>query len=634
MMSPMKIRYQLVLLIFLYTTGITILSIMSIQSRLKAQEIQNSINLGSKLQLKSREVQSHMKDIVFDLFAPKMYNQLRSLTFSPRSAVTIKQWQEAVLEYNQTFDEFMKLDHFFRDNDELIRDQYFTAVTMNDRAVEMLSNMGETLFILRSQYRTVNNLYNEMQKNDSLISFFHEFTETSYYFKNSFESFMNYFIDSIREEGVVIQRRIDIIFILTSLSILLVSLFFTLILSRNLVDKLKQVEIAFRMVSKGDFSTRVEIQSGDEFGAFAITFNELISDLKENVDSILNLTRDMGGFISDKSDVNALFELVAMAVIQDTSAESVLVYRNEKNGKFVKEAEKGEPLCVEDESKIIEYISGHIMHHNKQIFVKDAVELLKLSKISSLLAVPLVVEGKSFGYLVSIKQKRGDSFSDLGITRLATFAEYASLTLDNFFKYQEILERRDARYQALQAQVQPHFLYNILSVILGQNREGDSEAISSTVCALKKMLRYIQSQNSWTSLEEECQFIEQYCLLQKSRFGNRFNYEIDIDDETRHFQIPRLLLQPLAENAIQHGIEPLEKGGMLELRAVSTRIRGEKGIDLVIKDNGVGFDSENMDKKMNVGILNVQQRLKIAYPESIFSIKSKPGRGTELRIII
>ncbi len=606
---------------------------MSIQSRLKAEEIQNSINLGSELQLKSREVQSHMKDIVFNLFAPKMYNQLRSLTFSPRSAVTIRQWQEAVHEYNKTFDEFMKLDHFFREDEDLIRDQYFTAITMNNRAMEMLSNMEETLIILKSQYRTADNLYNEMQKEDSLIPFFNEFQETSYYFKNSFESFMNYFIESIREEGGRIQRRLSIVFGISSLSILLISLFFTLFLSRSLVNKLKLVENSFRMVSRGNFSTHMDIHSRDEFGAFAKTFNELISDLKENVESILNLTRDVGGFISDKSDVNSLYELVAMAVVQDTTAETAAVYRNDKDG-FTREAEKGEPLSSEEEQKIIGSISAQIMHHNKQISIKDASVLLDLPRISAVLAVPLVVEGKSFGYLISILRKEGESFSDLGITRLATFAEYASLTIDNFFKYQEILERRDARYQALQSQVQPHFLYNILSVILGQNREGASEKISATVTALKEMLRYIQSQNSWTSLEEECQFIEQYCLLQKTRFGERFSYTISVDDKARHFQIPRLLFQPLVENSIIHGIEPLEEGGLLEITASSTRIRGEKGLNLTIRDNGIGFDSENMDRKMNIGLLNVQQRLKIAYPESIFNIASRPGEGTVVKIEI
>lgn len=607
---------------------------MLIQSRLKAEEIQNSINLGSELQLKSREVQSHMKDIVFDLFAPKMYNQLRSLTFSPRSAVTIKQWQEAVLEYNQTFDEFMKLDHFFQDDEGLIRDQYFTAVTMNERAMEMLYNMEETLIILRTQYRTTDNLYYEMQKDESLIPFFTEFQETSYYFKNSFESFMNYFIDSIRDEGELIQKRLDIVFFSTSLIILFVSILFTLFLSRSLVGKLKRVESSFRMVSKGDFSTIVDIHSRDEFGAFAHTFNELISDLKENVNSILNLTRDIGGFISDTSDVDALYDLVAMAIIQDTAAESVMILRNEKDGTLTKEAAKGESLTLEEELRIAENVSGQIRHHNRQIYLKDASSVLDLPSISSLLAVPLIVDGKSFGYLIALKHVPGEFFSDLGIIRMATFAEYASLTIDNFFKYQELLERRDARYQALQAQVQPHFLYNILTGILGMNRAGESEKVTKTVTALNKMLRYIQSQNSWTSLEEECRFIEEYCLLQKIRFDERFTYTLSIDDDARNFQIPRLLLQPLVENSINHGLEPLEDGGVLEIRAVSTRVMGEKGIALVIKDNGVGFDSEKMDRKMNVGLLNVSQRLKIAFPESIFEITSKLGHGTEIRIEI
>jgi len=617
-----------------YIIGISTVAIMSIQSRLKAEEIQNSINLGAELQLKSREVQSHMKDIVFDLFAPKMYNQLRSLTFSPRSAVTIRQWQQAVHEYNQTFDEFMKLDHFFRGGEELIRDQYLTAITMNNRATEMLSNMEDKLIILRSQYRTVDNLYNEMQKNESLIPFFTEFQETSYYFKNSFESFMNYFIKSIEEEGNMIQSRMNYVFASTSIFVLIVSLIFTLFLSRDLVGKLKKVEISFRMVSKGNFSTTLDIQSKDEFGALAGTFNELIVDLKENVNSILNLTRDIGGFISDKSNVDELFELVAMAVIQDTTADAVMVLRNDKEGTFLIEAEKGRTLSEIEKSVILDYISRNMTGRNRQIYLKETSEEMDLENISSLLAEILTVEGKSFGYLLSIKRGKGEYFSDLGITRLAAFSEYASLTIENYFKYQELIERRDARYQALQSQVQPHFLYNILGVLLGLNRSGETEKITSTVSALKDMLRYIQSQNSWTSLEEECQFVEQYCLLQKIRFGERFSYSQSIEDNARNFQIPRLLLQPLVENSVIHGIEPLEEGGHLTINCLSTRIRGEKGISLTIQDNGVGFDSDNMDRKMNVGLLNVQQRLKIAYPESIFSIESKINGGTVIRIEI
>lgn len=630
----MKIRHKLIILMLFYIIGFSTVAFMSIQSRIKAEEIQNSINLGADLQLKSREVQSHMKDIVFNLFAPKMYNQLRSLTFSPRSAVTIKQFQKSVLLYNQTFDRFMKLDHFFREDNNLIRDQYFTAITMNERAMEMLSSMEVTLIILRSQYRTVNNLYNAMQKEESLNPFFNEFQETSYYFKNSFESFMNYFINSIREEGIRIQKRMDLIFILTSVLILIISLTFTLLLSRDLVGKLKKVETSFRMVSKGNFSFKVDIHSKDEFGTLAETFNELVIDLKENVNSILNLTKDIGSFISDRSDVDELYDLVAVAIIQDTAADAVLILRSEKDGSFNKVAHKGKTLSDLEETKITQYITMQITPHNRQIYIRDASKELELNEINSVLAVPLMVGGKSFGYLISIKRTAGEYFSDLGFTRLATFAEFASLTIDNYFKYQELIERRDAKYQALQSQVQPHFLYNVLGVILGLNRIGETEKITETVSALKDMLRYIQSQNNWTSLEEECKFIEQYCLLQKIRFGDRISYTITVDDNARNFQIPRLILQPLIENSIIHGLEPLEKGGELIIKCESTRIRGEKGITVYIRDNGIGFDSENMDRKMNVGLLNVGQRLKIVYPDSIFSIKSQINKGTTVRIEI
>ncbi len=630
----MKIRYKLIILILFYITGFSTVTIMSIQSRIKAEEIQYWVNLGADLQLKSREVQSNMKDIVFDLFAPKMYNQIRSLTFSPRSAATIKQFQESVLLYNQAFDIFMKLDHFFREENNLIRDQYFTAITMNERAMKKLFSLEDTLIVLRNQYRTVDNLYNEMQKEESLTSFFNEFKETSYYFKNSFESFMNYFIESIEEEGKRIQRDMDIIFIFTSIFILIVSLIFTLFLSKDLVGKLKKVESSFRMISKGNFSLKLDIHSKDEFGTLANTFNELVFDLKENVNSILKLTKDIGSFISDRSNVGELYELVALAIIQDTAADVVLVIRNEKDGTLKCEAQKGEMLTEMEEAKIIQYIKDQITPLNKQIHLKDAFEELGLKEINSILAVPLMVGGKFFGYLMSIKRGTEEYFSDLGITRLAAFAEYASLTIDNNFKYQELLERRDARYQALQSQVQPHFLYNVLGVILGLNRDGETGKIIETVSALKGMLRYIQSQNNWTSLEEECQFINQYCLLQKIRFGDRISYSISIDDSARHFQIPRLILQPLIENSIVHGLEPLENGGELSIKCGSTRIRGEKGITILISDNGIGFDSKNMDRKMNVGLLNVGQRLKIVYPESIFNINSKPGKGTTVKIEI
>ncbi len=625
----------------LYVAGIVSFAILSVYSWNRNMQIQDSINLGVELQKESREVKSLMKDIVFDLFTPKVYGQVRSLTYSPRSAVTLKQWQEAVLKYKKTFSDFMGLSDLVKSDDEVIRDQYFTALMMNDKAMEMLDKMESTLFILREKYRTSDNLYNEMQKNDSLNSFFREFQETSYYFTNSFESFMNYFIKTLEEEGARLRRRLTTFFIVSAVLILCVSVFLTLYIARDLSRKLLKVEQSFRQVSHGNFSVRIDISSKDEFGAFATTFTNLVTDLKENVDSILNLTRDIGAFITDGSDLTNLLDIVAQAVIQDTTADAVVIYRFDHDGAASLDLSKGAEQNEKDLEKMLGIINRRIIRPNSHFLYRSAAaqvfddrSVLDMELVTSFLAVPLVVQGRTFGLLVSVKNSEDDPFSDLGITRLMTFAEYASLSIENFLTYNELLERREAQYQALSSQVQPHFIYNVMSGILGLNSRGDREAIRRTIEALKGMLRYIQSGNSWTSLEEEIDFIRQYLLLQKIRFGERLDFEIDIDDEIRHLQLPRLILQPVVENAVIHGIEPLEGGGKLFIYAKAVRRRGEMRADINISDNGTGFMVENLETGANIGISNVRQRLDVVFPEGTFRIQSSPGAGTSVELKI
>ena len=582
-----------------------------------------------------------MKDIVFDLFTPKIYGQVRSLTYSPRSAVTLKQWQEAVLEYKKTFADFMSLSNFVKSNDEHLRDQYFTALLMNDRAMEMLDKMEETLFILREEHRTTENLYNKMQKDDSLSPFFKEFQETSYYFTNSFESFMNYFIKSLRAEGERLRARIIILYFILSGIIICITLVLTIYLARDLGKKLYRVEQCFRLVSLGNFSVKMEIDSRDEFGELSETFNSLVTDLKENVESILNLTRDIGSFITEGSELKDLLRLVAQVVIQDTSADSVLILKVNRDGQAAQEVMNGIDLDPGDEDILLSFFSSRIIRSNSSIIFRNdgrnPEEIPGFSgfcKISSMLAVPLVVEGRVFGIIVAVKSSVGEYFSDLGVTRLTSFAEYTSLSIDNFLKYTELIERREARYQALSSQVQPHFIYNVMSGILGLNAKGDSEGLRDTVEALKGMLRYIQSGNNWTSIEEEFGFLRKYLMLQKIRFGNRLDFRVELDEEISHLQIPRLLLQPLAENAVMHGIEPLESGGLVEVKAVYVRRRGEIGADIVITDNGKGFDTANIEDKSNIGLLNVKQRIQIAFPDSSFQLESSIGDGTRIEINI
>ncbi len=156
---------------------------------------------------------------------------------------------------------------------------------------------------------------------------------------------------------------------------------------------------------------------------------------------------------------------------------------------------KGEQLSDKYKEILLKIVSNRVYRPDSLFALNLDDNKLNGSIFKSLLAAPLMVDGKKYGLLVSIKTKSEEGFSDLGVTRFSTFTEYVSLALDNFFKYKELIERREAQYQALQSQVQPHFLYNILTVILGLNRKDDRDGIIETVTALKEMLRYIQSQS-------------------------------------------------------------------------------------------------------------------------------------------
>ena len=147
----------------------------------------------------------------------------------------------------------------------------------------------------------------------------------------------------------------------------------------------------------------------------------LVTDLKENVDSILNLTRDIGSFISEGSELRNLLQLVVQAVVQDTAADTSIIFRFNKDGKAVIDVENG-ITPTEDETRILlEYLSSRIFRPNSVIKYQNEDELPEklsgldeLKDIMSLLAVPLIVEGRVFGVIAALKIKSGSQFQISG----------------------------------------------------------------------------------------------------------------------------------------------------------------------------------------------------------------------------
>ena len=166
-----------------------------------------------------------------------------------------------------------------------------------------------------------------------------------------------------------------------------------------------------------------------------------------------------------------------------------------------------------------------------------------------------------------------------------------------------------AKLQALQMQLNPHFLFNTLHAISSLMHQ-DVEAADRMISRLSELLRTTleSTDTQEVTLREELDFLERYLEIEKTRFGKRLTVRMEIAPDTLEAQVPNLVLQPLVENAIRHGIEPHAKPGEIELRAC----RSEGRLLLQVRDNGAGLPS-NHPPEEGVGLANTRARLQQLY---------------------
>ncbi|WP_105619343.1 sensor histidine kinase [Vallitalea okinawensis] len=197
-------------------------------------------------------------------------------------------------------------------------------------------------------------------------------------------------------------------------------------------------------------------------------------------------------------------------------------------------------------------------------------------------------------------------------------------------EYKARISQQQAKYAALQSQIQPHFLYNTLNGFIGLNRLGKHKELDEAIISLTRMLRYTLSQDEQTTIKEEMKLLKHYLYLQKLRFDTRLDYQITTDPNLNNLLIPKLLLQPLVENAIIHGIEPLHLNGFIDIEGKVT----EEGIYLVIHDNGEGMDFRDWAHFDGIGLKNVRERLLFYYKNAQIQIYSEHLKGTTIEMII
>jgi len=194
----------------------------------------------------------------------------------------------------------------------------------------------------------------------------------------------------------------------------------------------------------------------------------------------------------------------------------------------------------------------------------------------------------------------------------------------------------EARLDALQRQINPHFLFNTLNSIASLVRVRPEMAREMTVKLANILRALLKDHDSYVPLSEELRFTDDYLDIEVVRFGaDKLKVEKEIDPRTLDVLVPSILLQPLIENSIKHGLEPRINGGTVTLRS---RLEGNRVL-IEVADDGVGMGARPTSALRRagagIGMKNVQERLEVLYGAQMrFSVVSSPGRGTLVSIEI
>lgn len=204
-------------------------------------------------------------------------------------------------------------------------------------------------------------------------------------------------------------------------------------------------------------------------------------------------------------------------------------------------------------------------------------------------------------------------------------------------------EKRRSELDSLQAQINPHFLYNTLDVIVWMISNEQKQEAAKAVMALARFFRISLSRGkNIISVKHEMEHVKNYLIIQKMRFKNRFTYVLEAEPEAESMASIKLILQPLVENAIYHGMEYMDGDGEIRVEA---RLEQE-GTQLVlsVRDNGPGMTKERVreildgkvkasDRGSGIGISNVNRRIRLYFGESYgLSVWSEPDEGTEMTL--
>lgn len=327
-----------------------------------------------------------------------------------------------------------------------------------------------------------------------------------------------------------------------------------------------------------------------------------------------------------------IMEISGVSAVGITDTENVLAYI----GTGCEHHPPGKPIVTQATLDVIKSGKLKIVKYKSefQCTKKDCV-----CPLESAVIAPLTYKGKIAGTVKLYQTQKG--YVPDSLVKLAQgMAELLSMQIELAeIDYQSHLAV-EAKLDALQAQINPHFLFNTLNTIGVLIRTNPGLA-RSLIYRFASYFRYSLKENGrFVTINEELKFIQNYLILEKARFREKLHIIQSVDSGLLDKIIPILSIQPLIENAIRHGITPKEGSGIVR---ISVRKLSGDDFEISIADDGVGISPERLPRVLEpgfgtgsgVGMSNVNERLKMIYGEDYgLKIRSTPGIGTDVTFII
>ncbi len=250
--------------------------------------------------------------------------------------------------------------------------------------------------------------------------------------------------------------------------------------------------------------------------------------------------------------------------------------------------------------------------------------------LNSGVAAPLFSQSGEVAGTIKLSRMENNSVTEVDIRLADGLAHLLSVQIELAEIDNQKRMREKAEFKALQAQINPHFLYNTLNTIMSFCRTSPETARTLLAHLATLMQRCFDNRSEFISLKNEMDGIIAYLEIAKVRFGNRLTVEIDIDSDLYEAMIPPLTLQPIVENALEHGLFPKVSDCRLHIQGQLTN----QGIVLCIQDNGVGIPAKKLSGLLSesdrIGVKNVTQRLKSLYGDKYgLTLTSQQGNGTQ-----